>query len=295
VPRTIRAEPILSAAAHLAEGPVWDARRGVLLWVDILAGALHHLDPQTGVDVAVDVGQPIGSLAHRAQGGAVAALRDGFAELDLDTGSTSLIVPVEPGCERHVMNDGGCDPAGRFWAGTMSLDVAAGAGGLYCLAPDGSCRQVLAGVTASNGIGWSGDGRTMYYVDSFAGGVDRFAFDPAAGEPTARQRFVGIDEGPGIVPDGLAVDADGHVWIAVWGSGTVRRHRPDGTLDTVVEVPGARLVTNCAFGGAALDTLFITTAVHDQGPDALAGQPHAGAIFVAHPGVAGQPAALFGG
>jgi sugar lactone lactonase YvrE len=201
-----------------------------------------------------------------------------------------LIAPVDHDRPKVRMNDGACDSSGRFWAGTMHVDEVSEVGSLYCLAPDGNVEMMLANVTISNGIGWSPDDTVMYYVDTPTLGVDAFDFDPASGAITNRRRVVTIEDGVG-QPDGLVVDEDGCVWIALWEGWAVRRYTPAGTLDSVVEVPAAR-VTKPAFGGAALDDLYVTTAAPDT-PDPE--QPHAGGIFRVLPGVRGLRANAYGG
>jgi sugar lactone lactonase YvrE len=184
------------------------------------------------------------------------------------------------------MNEGGCDPDGRVYCGSMSYDKQEGAGSVYRLDPDLSVRVVLAGVTISNGLEWSPDGSRAYYNDTPTGQVSVFDYDPVSGL-TDRRTFVEVDGNP----DGLTVDAEGGVWTALFGSGQVRRYGPDGTLDEVVEVP-ARQVTACTFGGEGLDRLYVTTSREGLEPD---DDPLAGALFVASVGVRGLPTREFAG
>lgn len=263
--------------SRLGEGPCWVD--GSLLWVDISAGQVHRYDPVGGSHDTADVGQAVGALVPRAGGGLVLAARDGFAAFDLDTGAFELIAAVETDRPGNRMNDGKCDRAGRFFAGTKADDDTTGAGALYCL-EIGGVRQVLDKVSISNGIGWSPDERLMYYVDTPTGRIDVFDYDAATGGLAQRRRFVDIPEDCGL-PDGLCVDADGAVWIALWGGGAVHRYRADGGLDRVLRLPVSD-VTCCAFGGADLDVLYITTARTDE--------PESGALFRCWPGVTGQPA-----
>jgi sugar lactone lactonase YvrE len=284
------AELVLDAHADLGEGPLWDARTSELLWVDIMAGLVHRYDPAAGTDVAVDVGQPVGAVVPRAAGGYALAVRDGFAVADTHVDDIRLVAPIDQDRPELRMNDGACDSSGHFWAGTMHLDEVADAGSLYRLAPDGHVETMLGNVTVSNGIGWSPDDTVMYYADTATLGVDAFDYDAASGAISSRRRIVTIEQGAG-APDGLAVDEDGCIWIALWEGGAVRRYSPAGTLEGIVNVPVAR-VTKPAFGGAALDELYITTAMPDA-PDAK--QPHAGGIFLADPGVHGLPANAYAG
>ncbi|MFF5209055.1 SMP-30/gluconolactonase/LRE family protein [Streptosporangium sp. NPDC000396] len=242
--------------AALGEGPRWDAPTGRLLWVDIPAGRVHRLDPADDSHDTIELGQPVGAVAPRVAGGLVLAVRDGFALLPED-GPMEVIVPVtaaeRPG---NRMNDGACDRAGRFFAGTMAEDETPRAGALYQLGPDHVAEHVLGEVSVSNGIAWSPDERVVYYADTPTGRVDVFDYDPATGHLDGRRTFVEVAGG---LPDGITVDAHGHVWVALWDGGAVVRYRPDGTLDLAVEIPAPH-VTSCAFGGPGLDVLYVTTA-----------------------------------
>jgi sugar lactone lactonase YvrE len=286
--KRLRADLVHDAHAQLGEGPIWDARAGELLWVDIMAGIVHRLDPATSADRALDAGQPVGAVVPRASGGYALALRDGYAVAD-DAG-VRLVAPVDEGRRDLRMNDGACDSAGRFWAGTMHLDEVHGAGALYRLDADGAVETMLAGVTISNGIGWSPDDTRMYYVDTPTRGLDAFDFDAAEGAISNRRRIATVDESDGF-PDGLAVDAEGCIWVALWEGWAVRRYSPGGELLAVVDVPAAR-VTKPAFGGPGLDRLYVTTAAPDAADHA---QPHAGGVFSADPGVRGLPPGTYAG
>ena len=286
--KQLRADLVLDARAQLGEGPIWDARTGELLWVDIMAGIVHRFDPATGADRALDAGQSVGAVVPRASGGYVLALRDGFAAAD--GADVRLVAPVDEGRRDLRMNDGACDSAGRFWAGTMHLDEVAGAGALYRLDADGVVETVLRGVTISNGIGWSPDDTRMYYIDTPTHGLDAFDFDADAGTISNRRRIATVAEGNGF-PDGLVVDAEGCIWVALWEGWAVRRYSPGGELLAVVDVPAAR-VRKPAFGGPALDRLYVTTAAPDAADPA---QPHAGGVFAADPGVRGLPPGTYAG
>ncbi len=284
--RTLDAVVALDAHAELGEGPVWDDRRNCLFWVDIMRGLVHRFDPADGSDRAVEVGQPVGAVRPTADGDLVVALRDGFARLDPETGALRMIAAVDADHPERRMNDGSCDAAGRFWAGTMALDETPGAGSLYRLDPDGTVRTMIAGVTISNGLAWTADGRTMYYVDTGSGCIDRFDVEPVTGDLSGRRPFVRVPPGAG-APDGLTLDADGGVWVALWGGGAVRRYTPDGALDGIVALPVSH-PTSCAFGGIDLGDLYVTTASIALAPPARAAQPHAGAIFRCRPGRVGR-------
>jgi sugar lactone lactonase YvrE len=234
---------------------------------------------------------PIGIAVPRQSGGFVAALEDGFYSIDND-GRTELIAEIDNRARGLRFNDGACDPAGRFLAGTMAYDVTPGAGSLYRLEPDLSVSRLIDSVTISNGLGWSPDGGTMYYVDTPTRRIDAFDYDVDSGAISRRRPFVEIEgEGRG---DGLCVDVEGAVWVALWPGWSVRRYLADGTLDAIVPLPVA-LVSSCVFGGPSLDELFITTAWTMLSDEERAAQPHAGSLFRASVGTRGIPRASFGG
>jgi len=285
-------ELVLDARADLGEGPRWDAARQRLLWVDIMRGRVHAFTPSTGACRNIAVGRPVGALASCRDGSLVLAVAGGFARLDLDSQKFEMQAAAEADRPQNRMNDGACDGAGRFWAGTMALDEGPGAGALYRLDPDLTVHTMLTGVSISNGLDWSLDGRRMYYVDSPTRRIDVFDFDLATGSIANRRMFVEVPADAGI-PDGLTVDAAGYVWLALWGGAALRRYAPDGTLERVVPLPVTH-PTSCAFGGAALDELYVSSARRPLTAEEKARQPQAGGVFRLRPGVAGRPAHLFG-
>lgn len=287
----IAADVALDARATRGEGPVWDDQAKELVWLDIDPGEIHRFDPLSGRDRADRVGQPVGAAGLRQAGGLVLALCDGFA-VRAD-GALQWLAATEADRPENRMNDGKPDPRGSFWAGTMALDLRRGAGSLYRLDPDGSVHTVLTGLGISNGIDWTSDRSRMYFVDSLAGGIDVFAYDEATGEISDRRRFTDVREDLGY-PDGLTVDAEDHVWLAIWGAAQVRRYAPDGRHVATVELPVTH-VTSCAFGGAALDELYITSARAELSRERLLREPHAGGLFVCLPGVRGRAPHRFRG
>lgn len=272
------------AAGALPEGPHWDAAAGGLYWVDIPAGRVHFVD-ESGGHRQWEAGQPVGAVIPRAGGGLVLAARDGFLALDPATGATACLAAVELDRPGNRMNDGACDRAGRFFAGTKAEDDTPGAGALYRLDPDLAVTRLIAGVTISNGIGWSPDERLMYYVDSPTGRIDVFDYDPAAGTIGNGRPFAQLPDA-GAFPDGLAVDAEGGVWVALWGGSAVHRYDSGGRLDRVLDVPHVN-VTSCAFGGAGLDVLYVTAAAGSGAAE--------GALYRGPAGIAGLPAYPFRG
>jgi sugar lactone lactonase YvrE len=277
--------------AALSEGLVWDEQAGRLLWVDITAGLINALTPRTRERKQWRLPHEVGAVALRAGGGLVVADRYGFALLSESPADEPVRVEqvTPPGVR---MNDGACDPAGSFWAGSMAFDERPGAGNLYRCSPDGSVEVMLQGVSVSNGIGWSRDGRRMYYVDTATRGID--VFDWRVGEPLGdRRRMVDLTGEAG-APDGLAVDAEDCVWVAMWGGWCVRRYSPEGDWLAQISLPVAQ-VTSCAFGGQDLDQLYISTAAHRLTDADRAAQPLAGSIFRCRPQVAGLASHRYAG
>ncbi len=284
-------ELVLDARAELGEGPRWDPEAKRLLWVDIMRGRVHSFRPGAQACRNVSVGQPVGAVALTGNGTLVLAVRDGFARLELDSERVTMIAAVEADRPDQRMNDGACDVAGRFWAGTMALDERPRAGALYRLDPDGSVHTMVEGVTISNGLDWSLDATRMYYVDSPTRRIDVFTFDVETGAISDRRPFAEIPPTAG-VPDGLTVDAEGFVWLALWGGGAVRRYAPDGSLERTLRLPVSH-PTSCAFGGPMLNELYVTTARIALSKAERARQPHAGGVFRCRPGVTGRPANVF--
>lgn len=282
-------EVVVAPGAVLGEGPCWDDRRHELLWVDIERGRVHFDALNRRERATVDVDGPVSVVIPRAESGYVVATRDGLAFVDDGRTAVEPFLFLEPGDETR-MNDGKCDPLGRLWVGSMSTKRQPNTGSLYRVETGRDPVRVLTGVTTSNGLGWSLDGAVMYYVDTGTGGVDVFSYDLETGEAAERGRFVDVAPEDG-KPDGLTVDAEGHLWVALWGGWAVRRYAPDGALDRVLRIPAAQ-VTSCCFGGPDLDVLYITTAA--RGVQA-GEQPMAGAVFALRPDVRGLPAARFAG
>jgi sugar lactone lactonase YvrE len=238
------AERVGSEKAVLGEGPRWDAEAGRLLWVDIEGGLLH------AGDSTIEGGAMVCAVAPWAGDTVLVALTDALAAVDVAVGSVRRLAEIPHGAPGLRCNDGACDPAGRFWIGTMALDESPGKGALYRYDVDGTLHTVLDGVSLSNGLGWDAGGRLMYYVDSPTQRIDVFDFDVGSGALADRRPFAVIPESDGI-PDGLALDDEGGIWVALHGGGEVRRFDPDGGLSGRVEVPVPK-VTACCFVGRRL-------------------------------------------
>jgi sugar lactone lactonase YvrE len=282
-----RAERFTEPCTFHGEGPFWDAPNDRLLLVDMLEGAVVDVAPDgaTGRRTLAGVAA---ALRARRDGGYLLATENRFLLLGPDLTPQTELPPVfaDPGIR---MNDGGCDPQGRFYIGTMAYAETPGAGTLYRLDADRTVSVVLRDVTISNGLHWTRDGATVLYSDTPTGRVDRFDFDGDQGTFSSRRPFATI-EGPGM-PDGLAIDEEDGVWVALWGGGAVHRYAASGRLDLVVELPVTQ-VTACTFGGPDLRTLFITTSRSGVEPGE---QPEAGAVFRYEAGVRGAVPHAFAG
>jgi sugar lactone lactonase YvrE len=283
-------ELVLDAHAAIGEGPVWDGVRGRLLWIDISGRLIHEFDPGTGLDTSSSVPLMVGAISLRRSGGLVMAMEDGFWVCERSLSGHRRIAAVEADRPENRMNDGKSDSRGRFWAGTMSRDTHPDAGALYRLDPDGRVRTMLSPVGLSNGLGWSPDERHMYFADSLAQRLDVFDYEPLEGLISNRETLAEVPREVGL-PDGLCVDAEGFIWLAIFGAGEVRRYSPAGALDRIVGLPVSK-VTCPAFGGEDLDELYITSAAADV---SLEEEPHAGGLFRHHPGVRGMAPFEFAG
>ncbi len=284
-------------AGLLSEGPRWDGENQELLWVDVLGRHLHRasVGPDGGLHQikSMSFACDVGAAAPTVFGGWVVAAGVGFLYAAPDGNIHELAQP-EAGRDDVRMNDGACDRQGRFWAGTMAYAESPGEGALYRLELDGGCTKVLDGLSISNGIGWSPDGRTMYLADSGTRRIEAFNFSPADGSIAGRRLLVHITDGTA-APDGLTVDDEGCLWVALWDGGEVRRYDPSGRLLATVPLPADR-PTSCTFGGSDQATLFVTTARVGLSPSALQRQPDAGRLFAIRGlDVTGPPCAPYRG
>lgn len=286
-------ELVLDTRADLGEAPSWDTNARLLLWVDITQGLVHRFDPATERDEVFEAGQPVGAAVPTASGRVALAANSGFSLLDPATGRLDPVADVEPEVPETMMNDGKCDPAGRFWAGTKDVEGRRALGSLYRLDADHRLTKVLSDVTTSNGLGWSPDQRRMYYIDSTTYRIDAFDYDITSGAVSNRRSHVEIPRSWGL-PDGMTVDEEGFLWVAFWGGSAVRRLAPDGRADAIVQFPVTQ-VTSCAFGGPDLSDLFVTSARSGLTDAALSEQPLAGGLFRVRPGVRGLPSPPFAG
>lgn len=289
-----QAELVFENPSDVGEGPIWDAKKQLLYWVDILSSEVHIYNPSTNQNRAINVGQYVGTVVARASGGLMLALHHGFASLDVESGQVTMLHDPEPDIPSNRFNDGKCDPAGRFWAGTMSLAEVGPVGSLYVMDTDQSVHKMESGITISNGIVWSHDHKTMYFIDTPLGTVDAYDYDLETGNIANRRAVITIPEGQGF-PDGMTIDADGNLWVAQWGGFRVTQWDPNtGELLQTVHAPVPN-TSACAFGGPNLDQLYITTARHNLDQATIDQYPLSGSLFVAQVDARGVEAFEFGG
>jgi sugar lactone lactonase YvrE len=284
IPQICDVKPLLDRRFLLGESPGYDERTDSVFWVDIKTGSFFLWNRKIQNLREIQTGQYLGAIVPTKSGGYLAAMTTGIYKVD-DRGLAFICRPVELRDNLRI-NDAKCDPAGRFWFGTMGLFETAPEGSLFRLDPDGSCRKMLSGPKVSNGLAWSLDGKIMYYIDSSQNGVDAFDYDLEFGIISNRHRIISFSDQ---IPDGMTIDGEGKLWIALWGSSKVVRCDPgEGSIIGEIIVPSVN-TSSCCFAGKNLDTLVITTS--GEGFD----DPLAGCVFYAEPGIRGTPTQIFGG
>lgn len=286
-------ECALARCDQLGEGPIWDERDQSLWWVDIRAPALHHWKPGASAATTITLPDAVGSIALRERGGLMAAAKSGLHALDAASGALTPWVDPEAHLPDNRFNDGRCDRQGRFIAGTMPESNREPTGSLYRFDPDGHCSKLLGDISVPNSLAFSPDGRTLYFADTHRNRIWAFDYDIACGG-ISRQRLFASTEGHAGRPDGSCVDADGYLWNCEYGGWRVVRYAPDGHIDGAIPLPVAN-PTCCCFGGAELDTLYITSARQRLTPLQLTEQPLAGCLFAVRPGVTGLLESRFAG
>lgn len=291
----MKCEPVLNHFSLLGEGPVWDRNMERIIWVDILRGNINQFHPASGTFQCFNVGQMIGAVTLRKGGGLVAALQHGFAFIDIEKEWIGFISDPEQHLPNNRFNDGKCDPEGRFWAGTMSVKGEEKAGSLYALEPDHSISLKVSGIGCSNGLAWSPDHAVLYYIDTPTKQVAAYDYDQSSGLIMNKRIVIEIKE-ENVFPDGMAIDEEGMLWVALWNGWRVERWNPyTGKLLQQISLPVSR-VTSCTFGGESLEDLYMTTAMQGLSPEESVLQPLAGALFVIRKcGHRGIPAVEFAG
>lgn len=286
-------ETAYNAQAALGECPLWCGQTQRLWWVDIEAPAIHCFDPETGQNQTFALDENVGCIGLRAQGRFIAGLRSGLWLLDAQGRKEKLIANPQEDTRISRFNDGRVDPWGRFWAGTIYEPRDQPAAGLYRVNAALECQQMADDIKVSNGVAFSPDRRWLYHSDTPAHVIYRYPLDPQTGEIGARTVFHQFPFGNGR-PDGAAVDAEGHYWSALYEGGRVVRFSSEGKIVAEYPIP-ARCPTMCAFGGADLRTLYVTSARHGRPPEELADWPESGNLFAMRVDVPGQPEPRFAG
>ena len=283
------AERFTRSFANHGEGPFWDSRGGQLLCMDVLAATVVAIDADGGVRRHPVPSKAATVIRHRSGHGFVLATERGIVLADPDLATFEPLAQLELDPTVRT-NDGGCDPLGNFVIGTMNYNGNSGMGAVYRVKSDGEVTQILSPVTISNGIQWSADGTRVFYIDTPTKRVDVFDVDEA-GTWSNRRMHIQISDTPG-VPDGMAIDEEGGLWVALWGAGAVNHYDTAGRLVETISVPGVTQTSSCAFGGADRTVLFVTTS--RQGlPDGR--EPDAGAVFAVEVGVRGARPMEFAG
>ncbi|MDQ0298033.1 sugar lactone lactonase YvrE [Salibacterium salarium] len=284
---------VVDEKALLGEGPSWDDRKNVLYWVDIMGENIHCYHPESQKNQTIAVGQHPGAVVVHQSNELIAAMQHGFYFVDFEQGTWKAIVDPEENIPNNRFNDGKCDPAGRFWAGTMAYDKQRDQAFLYCLESDYTLSMKLDNIGISNGLAWDLDKNTMYYIDTPTRQVSAFDYDLTSGAISNRRTIITFSEDAGS-PDGMTIDSEGMIWIAHYRGWKVSRWNPDnGECIDEIKVPASQ-VTSCVFGGADLKTLYITTARNNLSVEALQREPHAGGLFAIDLDIKGTPSDRFG-
>lgn len=290
----LQAELVLDIGATLGEGPSWDEESRQLIWVDIDGCSVNRFDPVTGINETLDVGKRVGAAVRRKQGGLLLALDDGFYTFNPDSGALVHLYDPEPGVTNNRLNDGKCDPYGRFWAGSMVLKGRKESAALYRMDPDGSVHTMETGVTISNGLAFDPSQGLMYYIDSITRQITRYHYDGTTGNIRNKTVAFTVSDQPG-VPDGMTIDDEGMLWVAFFNGGKVVRFDPQtGCVLEEVAVPASK-VTSCAFGGTDFKDLYITTAKADRYDSARDSEPLSGGLFKVNLPVPGAKSTVFSG
>lgn len=285
---------LVDVRAQVGEGAIWEPKKKVLYWIDIMSSMLYEYNPKTGENKSYNVGQHVGTVVPRKSGGLMLSLYDGFAAFDPDSGRVTLIADPEADIPDNRFNDGKCDPAGRFWAGTMAYSNQTTQGSLYRMDTDLSVHKMLGNIAISNGIVWTADKKTMYYIDTYAYNVRAYDYNNKTGDIKNERVVIKVRKNMG-GPDGMAIDAEGMLWVAHFGGSCVRRWDPNtGKVLDKIDLP-CKQITSVAFGGKDLDILYITSAAIGLSDEALQATPLAGSLFQANPGVKGAPTFAFAG
>ena len=286
-------EIIVDAQVKLGEGPAWDVSRGCLWWVDIPTGRLHGYLPETGQDNFIELGQPLGCVAPCRSGRLILGMKNGLATLSLDTIQLDWMAHPESHLPENRFNDGKCGPDERFLAGTMDNNEKDATGALYSLSPGGVLKTLRTGVRISNGLTWSPDYKTLYYIDTPTRAITAYDYDLANGNIANPRIVITIPDGFGW-PDGMTSDKQGRLWVALWGGAAITVWDAEkGQLLQKIDFP-AKNITSCAFGGSEQNTLYVTSARQGLSATDLTTFPASGSLFQVRTNLEGLPTFVFG-
>lgn len=287
-------EVVFPQPSELGEGALWDERESVLYWVDIVQNKVQRFDPRNRSNLSYDVGESVGTVVLSQDQRLLLGLRNGIGTLDPTTGRVTHLVDVERDKPHTRLNDGKCDPRGRFWVGSICEREPEFDGGLYCLDASLALTTKLTGIQCSNGLVWSRDQRTFYYIDTPTHEIWGYQFDPDSGAIREKRIVATIPNALGS-PDGMTIDSDDHLWVALFGGHRVLRIDPvKRQIELQIPVPASN-VTSVAFGGRDLDELYITTARIGLSAEQREAEPLSGSLFRVQVPYRGVPANRFGG
>lgn len=281
------------ANALLGEGAFWNYKTQELYWVDIEGRKLHRFEPSTKSNKTINLPSRIGTVVPYTASTAIVALEEGIYQVDLETHKLKVVSDIEKEMTFNRFNDGKCDPGGNLWVGSMHLEESEPLASVYKITEDGSATKMIDSVTISNGIVWNKDASTMFYIDTPSGNIQAYDYDVGTATISNERTAVRVSPKDGF-PDGMAIDEEDMLWVGLWNGNAVARYNPQtGEMISKIEVP-AHNVTACAFGGALLDKLYITTATVGMTDKEKEKYPDAGSVFVVRPGVKGVKSTFFG-
>ena len=272
--------------ANLGEGAIWNYKTQELYWIDIEGRKLNIYNPKSKINKVLNTESRIGTVVPFTEDEALIALENGVHKIDIQTGKSNLFTDMKSELLGSRLNDGKCDPSGRFWVGSMHLEQETGKANLYTITSENILQKKIDSVTISNGIVWTSDKKTMYYIDTPTSTIKEFDYNNETGEISNGKIAVKIPIKFGF-PDGMTIDEENMLWVGMWNGNAVIRFNPKtGKVISKIEVP-AHNITSCAFGGENLETLYITSARIDMTEEELIKYPLAGSLFSINPGVKG--------
>ena len=281
----MKAELALQFKAEVGEGPIWDSATQELIFIDVTQGLIHRFNPKYSSLSTIEIGTHIGAVGLMDQFFYIGAIRDGFATINRQSGEISYLSKVLDDLDTRF-NDGKCDPFGNFVAGTMRYEPEMGTAALYSLVPNGNVKRLLEGIGLSNGLCWDSSGTTLFYIDTLTRQIAKFDYDPTLGIIGNRKVLYEFSPSSGS-PDGMTIDLEGNLWVALWGGSRIVQINSNGQLTCEIPLPVSQ-PTSVGFGGKDMNQLFITSACYHLNEVNLKKEPHAGSVFVVEVGIPGR-------